>query len=500
MEMKEKQLPQNLSFRNAYISSMIVVLWAVIFGPTLVATVTIWSTSETFTHGFVILPIVGWLLWRDRQQFLGAEVTGSYCGAAMTLLFIFLWLVGQALEISVFRQLGLFGAIAASHWMVFGGEFAKRYKFPLCYLIFAVPLGNAIIPLLQHITAEITVLLLQLSQIPVYYEGLYITIPTGKFEVAVACSGIRYLIASLAVGTLYAYLNYRYFYKQVLFIALSIIVPIVANGIRAYLIVIIAHLSDMKYATGADHLIYGWLFFGVVIALMFYLGSLFADDDLTTEKSLGEKYSAAFNIWPIVIVIPFTLLALFVNHNIDAQEPPQSPETLLISNQLGMSSLTSSLWGINFNDALAIFSGANTTDDDKIELYVAKFANRQTRGELLTSTNRLYDIKYWSLISQVSGQLVTTNGDVQYIDLQLVSARGQQRLVRYTYAIDDKYTADQAQVRLYQGMLVLKNTNSPVFVIAISVNHQADATGLSQAKKQLSQWLVKHPLSLIRGA
>ena len=60
---------------------------------------------------------------------------------------------------------------------------------------------------------------------------------------------------------------------------MSIIVPIIANGLRAYMIVMIGHLSGMELATGVDHLIYGWVFFGLVMLLMFWIGSFWRDDD-----------------------------------------------------------------------------------------------------------------------------------------------------------------------------------------------------------------------------
>ena len=76
----------------------------------------------------------------------------------------------------------------------------RRILFPLAYLLFAVPLGDFLVGPLQDVTAVFTVWALQLTGIPVYLEGRFFYIPTGAFEVAEACSGIRYLIASLALG------------------------------------------------------------------------------------------------------------------------------------------------------------------------------------------------------------------------------------------------------------------------------------------------------------
>jgi EpsI family protein len=109
--------------------------------------------------------------------------------------------------------------------------------------------------------------------VPVYREGLHFMVPTGRWSVVEACSGLRYLIASLALGVLYAYLQFRTLRYRLMFIALAVAVPIVANWIRAYMIVMLGHLSGMRIATGVDHLVYGWVFFGIVMAAMFWFGS-----------------------------------------------------------------------------------------------------------------------------------------------------------------------------------------------------------------------------------
>jgi EpsI family protein len=126
-------------------------------------------------------------------------------------------------------------------------------------------------------TADFTVIALRFSGVPVYREGLQFVIPSGNWSVVEACSGIRYLIASVTVGALFAYLNYRSIYRRFIFLLISIAVPIFANWIRAYLIVILGHLSANKIATGVDHIIYGWFFFGFVIAVMFWVGARWSE-------------------------------------------------------------------------------------------------------------------------------------------------------------------------------------------------------------------------------
>ena len=70
------------------------------------------------------------------------------------------------------------------------------------------------------------------------------------------------IIASLTVGTLFAYLSYRSLNRRLIFVGVAFAVPVIANWMRAYMIVMIGHLSGNKLAVGVDHLIYGWVFFG----------------------------------------------------------------------------------------------------------------------------------------------------------------------------------------------------------------------------------------------
>src|SRR4029079_3400241 len=92
---------------------------------------------------------------------------------------------------------------------VLGTRIARAACFPLAFLLFAVPFGEIFVPTLIEWTANFTVAALRLSGVPVYREANLFIIPSGAWSVVEACSGIRYLIASLMVGTLYAHLMYR---------------------------------------------------------------------------------------------------------------------------------------------------------------------------------------------------------------------------------------------------------------------------------------------------
>ncbi|ADC73003.1 exosortase 1 [Thioalkalivibrio sp. K90mix] len=259
----------------------------IVFAPTFVSMVDTWARSDTFAHGFLVVPIVLFLVYLKRDE-LAAVSPRPYPLALVPIVLLGLaWVMGELVDVISVRQFAATLMIPFLVWLVMGTAVVRILQFPLAYLLFAVPLGEFLVPPLMDFTAEFTVAAVQLSGIPIYRDGLHFELPTGRWSVVEACSGVRYLIASVALGTLYAYLMYRSLWRRLAFVGVAIIVPIIANGLRAYMIVMIGHLSDMEYAAGADHLLYGWVFFGVVIFLMFWIGALWREDG--TEEAPARR-------------------------------------------------------------------------------------------------------------------------------------------------------------------------------------------------------------------
>lgn len=257
------------------------------------STVAIWERSETFAHGFLIFPISAFLVWRRRHALAAAPLRPDYRGLLLLAALGFGWLLADLADVLVVAQYCLVAMIPAAIWTVFGTRVVRAIAFPLGFLFFAVPVGEVLILPLMHFTADFTVSALRLSGIPVYREGTFFTIPSGNWSVVEGCSGLRYLIAAFTLGCLYAYLTYRSTRRRLVFAAMSIVVPIIANGLRAYTIVMIATLIDKRLALGIDHLIYGWLFFGAVMMLLFWIGSFWREDPPQESLAAGPAGSAA---------------------------------------------------------------------------------------------------------------------------------------------------------------------------------------------------------------
>ncbi|HQS80857.1 MAG TPA: exosortase A [Thiobacillus sp.] len=260
-----------------------------VFWPTFYSMVEIWERSETFTHGYLIFPISAWLLWRQRHELAQVQPRPDLRGLILLAAAGAGWLLADAGSVNVVAQYAFIAMLIAAVWTLLGWRFVWAAFFPLMFLFFAVPVGEFLIQPLMGVTADFTVAMLQFTGIPVYREGMFFSIPSGDWSVVEGCSGLRYLIASVTLGVLYAYLTYRSWKRRLLFSIAAIIVPIFANSGRAYMIVMIAHLSDMQLALGVDHYIYGWVFFGLVMLLLFWIGGFWREDD---QPEPGQSQTA----------------------------------------------------------------------------------------------------------------------------------------------------------------------------------------------------------------
>jgi exosortase A len=260
-------------FTPLHYAALIALAVLVLYAPTFWSMVLTWSRDATFAHGFAIPAISLWLLWQRRERLISAPLAPAPVGVWLCLALALVWLTADLLAVQVARQAAATALLPAALWAVLGTEFVRRAFFPLAYLAFAVPFGDVFVPILMRFTTEFTVIAVRLTGVPIFQEGNSFSLPSGNFEVIKACSGVRYLIAAVALGTLYAGITYHDWQRRLAFVALSIVVPIIANGLRAFGIVMIAHSSQMQLAVGVDHLIYGWLFFGLVMLLLFWIGS-----------------------------------------------------------------------------------------------------------------------------------------------------------------------------------------------------------------------------------
>ena len=466
----------------------------VVFYQTLAPIVSTWWESGTYAHGFLILPIVFYLIWNKRTDLVSDPPRSEKRVLLLILILLLVWFSAYILNVLIIMQLAVVALIPAFVWLLLGSNIVKKLAFPLGFLFFAVPFGDFLIPSLQDITALFAVKALQLSSIPVYLEGRYFYIPSGSFEVEEGCSGVRYLIASICLGTLYSYLFYHSIARRIGFVLFCAIMPIAANAVRAYGIVMIAHLSDYKLAVGVDHILYGWLFFGVVIFFTFWIGSLFKDK----PKPFGENnaQSAAGNTDAVSSYISLMLMgilmmtssSLFANW-ISSNETGSAPILLKFpTGKEGWDGPYDSYgeWRPLFNGVTVEKSVQYKKPDNNIDIYVGYYVQQHQGAELISTRNQFFDPDKWKRLSEARTEIKLGEGNNWQVKEIVIRSEQGNRILWYWYDVGGYYTARDTIAKMLElpKKLFSKKNGSTVFII--STKYQYD---LGAGRRDLTSFL-----------
>ncbi|MBV9748488.1 MAG: exosortase [Acetobacteraceae bacterium] len=253
------------------------VLLGLLFHAECAAAVRVWMESTAYGHCFLIAPMAAYLAW-DRRQSLRGVAPQPWPAAVLLGAPIALgWIAADRLGIMEGRQLAAVAALEVLALAVLGRRLYRALAGPLLYLVFLVPFGAFLTPQLQQFTARFVAVGLTVLGVPNLVTNMTIEIPEGTFYVAEACAGLRFLIAAVAFGVFFALLNYRSPGRRVAFIAASCVIPVVANGFRALGIVMLGHVLGSAEAAETDHILYGWLFFSIVLLLLVAAGLPFRE-------------------------------------------------------------------------------------------------------------------------------------------------------------------------------------------------------------------------------
>ena len=230
--------------------------------------VSIWWNASTFGHCLFIPPLIAWLVqqrWPGLRQLEPVAWTPGLIWLALGAL---AWLVGAAAGVAMVRHGALIMMLQGATIALLGPAVARALIFPLFYAFFMVPFDEEIVPPLQLVTARLAMLFLDLSGVPAHMEGIFITTPTGYFEVAEACSGAKFLIAMTAYGVLECNVCFRTWPRRILFMTGALGLSVLANGVRAFATILVAHLTSVDAAVGFDHVVYGWVFFAIIMIVV----------------------------------------------------------------------------------------------------------------------------------------------------------------------------------------------------------------------------------------
>jgi len=297
---------------------------------------------------------------------------------------------------------------------------------------------------------------------------------TGSFEIAEACAGLRFLIATITLGVLFAHLTYRRWWKIAAFLAACVIVPLIANGFRCIGIILLAHVTDNQLAVGADHIVYGWGFNVAILLVIFFVGSRFRDlaplqkQFVTADSSVVPRYT-------VVSLAVAMALAISAGPAIAYRHDSRA----IATNTRGFApSLALKGWrvvpaaGRWHPDFANPDREANATlvqessNAPAVDLAIVYYGRIREGHSLIATTNRLWDNETWHPVEarSTSAKLGATP---LRLDETIISSGLERRLVWSSYWMDERFTTSNLTIKLLQ----LKTTfsgNEAAALIAFS--------------------------------
>jgi exosortase A len=468
-------------------------VFGILFQREIIGALQVWIDSTAYNHCFLVLPMAVVLLWVRRDVLARLAPNPTPWALLGVLALSALWVVAAFIDILEAEQLIVIGLFETLILAVIGWRTFRALMAPLLFLFFLVPFGAFLVPVLQQFTVVFAAAGLRLLSIPVFVDGTMIQIPEGVFEVAEACAGLRFLIASIVFGCFFATIVYRGLARRVAFIALATALPIVANGLRALGLILLAHIEGNAAAALVDHVLYGWIFFTLVTLLLIALGMGFAERHGASASpvvvlreyagSSRNMASAATMVAGLLIVILgpayLTTIEGAVAAPADQQILRPRSHTTWIHQPDAPLDWRPTASGARQESMRTYYNG-----DAAVSEFLAVYPLPRRGSPLTRGGNSVAAPNGWQIEGtdraevSIEGRRVTVNS-------VRISQDGRHRLVWWFYNVDGAVTGSTLMTRLLEARVAFQRGAHSGAVIAIST----EANDLAVARNVLGRFL-----------
>ncbi|MES2337590.1 MAG: exosortase A [Pseudomonadota bacterium] len=447
----------------------------------------IYWNSTTFGHCLFVLPVIAWLVWQRLGEVRQVQPAAWWPGLLLVAAGAGGWFLGDVAGVAFARHLGLVMMLQGTVVAVLGPQVGRALLFPLFYLVFLVPFGEFLDAPLQVVTRDLAVPLLHLFGVPATIDGVLITTPSGYFEVAEACSGAKFVIAMIAYGALVANVCYVSWGRRAAFFAMAMVVPVLANGVRAFATMYAAHLTSVEAATGFDHILYGWVFFGLVMAAVLAIGWRWFDRDpdaawvdIARIRAMSVHRADGWTVTGAVLGVATIAwgLGAFVVARADAL-----PRQLHLPQVPGWSRVASEerpAWSPYYPTADHVLFGRYSDGrGHAVDLGIAVFAGQREGHELVAfGQGLLRENDAWVKVTDEPG---LANGRIE----RITAPGGVERLVGTWYRVAGVTTASDENVKLQT--LKAKLTGGRQSAVAV---HLSAVMGEGDARESMAAFLT----------
>ena len=243
-----------------------------------------WIDDDNWSHGFLIPLFSLYLLYARRAELMLAKRRACLWGLAALI-------VAGILEILAYNdgnswacQVGMLMMAFGLVFYLSGPEIVRLTWLPIFYLVFALPFPSIYytrmaLPL-QNLAAGASASLLQLFNVDITVEksSLWIVSLTGVAHepllIAEACSGMRLLMAFVALGVAMAYLTDRPLWQRTVLVAMAVPIALLCNILRVVITCIMYVIDKPQLGQEFMHDFTGLLMLAPAMLMLWGIGWL----------------------------------------------------------------------------------------------------------------------------------------------------------------------------------------------------------------------------------
>lgn len=233
-----------------------------------------WTAPESYySHGALIPLISAFLIWFKRKELKTITPAPAYrWGWGLFISGILIHVISAFWQVYFSSGFALILIIMGLVLLALGGRYLKRLLFPILFLIFMIPLPMVAIAnisfRLKLFASQISVFFVNAMGIRAVREGSIIKTAHSYLVVEDPCSGIRSLIALIALGCLMAYLSKLSRPRKMILFISSVPIAVFSNIIRIISLTLVSEMYGSEIATGTFHDVMGVLVFVIAFVCL----------------------------------------------------------------------------------------------------------------------------------------------------------------------------------------------------------------------------------------
>jgi len=446
-----------------------------------------------YAHGYLVLAISLYLVFMKRKQLAALRPCGSSPALIAVAVSSLLWLVAAVVDVQMVQALALLMLLMSVIWAVTGHRIARQLLLPVFFLGFALPVWSPLSPLLQELTADVVFWLTRAAGVPAMRLDNMIVLPAGRLSIEEACSGLRYLLAALTLGVLYAWLNYPGTGARILVVVIAAAAAVVSNIVRVFIVVYLAYTTDMQHPWVSDHLAFGWWLFGGMVVLLIVIDTVLSRYTVSRPDvnpaavaaaaepacSHGVLYRAGVLVLAATLVLSGPVIGSLLERQGDTG--PFREIELPVGTQ-GWSGpvATTDNWMPQYHGA-ATHKHAYHRNGRTVLLYIGDYPVQSQGSELISDLNSISDESLWRL--QYAHGRPVAQGERKLLEQRMSSVDGQQRLVWYWYRVAGVSTSSEYMAKLLQVYGLLAGRPEAA-VVAVATDIGGDEQDSRQQLKE----------------